>query len=103
MYLTHGLLGYKEEFDPFGQEIANQTKHQVFAFDARNHGESEHVDRMDYLSLGDDLAGFMEENGVKEAILVGHSMGAGANLLLALRKVSLKVNVIQYKYYHFHP
>ncbi|XP_055346810.1 protein ABHD11-like [Paramacrobiotus metropolitanus] len=86
VYLTHGLLGYKEEFDPLAQEIANRTGHVVTALDARNHGESQHADRIDYIALADDLTHYLREQRVDEAIFVGHSMGAGGLLALTFRK-----------------
>lgn len=80
-------MGFKEEFDHLGQEIADQTGHVVYSLDARNHGESGYVDSLDYVSLSEDLVLFMAEQKAEKAILVGHSMGAGTNMLTAIRKV----------------
>ncbi|OWA51365.1 putative Protein ABHD11 [Hypsibius exemplaris] len=94
VYMMHGLLGYKEEFAAFGQTIADRTGHAVTAFDARNHGESEHIDGMNYISTGDDMAHYMEANGTKEAIFVAHSMGAGSAISLALRRPDLVTGLL---------
>lgn len=47
----------------------------VILVDQRDHGKSEHTDAFNYQLLADDLASFMEENWIHEAIVVGHSMG----------------------------
>ena len=87
MYMLHGLLGFKEEFEQHGQVIADGTGHVVTAFDARNHGSSSHTQRISYPLMAHDLANHMEKHNVKEAILVAHSMGAGSAMCLALQQV----------------
>ncbi|GAV03203.1 hypothetical protein RvY_13662 [Ramazzottius varieornatus] len=86
VYLMHGLLGFKEEFEQYGQAIADGTGHLVTALDATNHGGSSHTDEISYPSMADDLASYMGEQDVKEAIVVAHSMGAGAAMYLALHQ-----------------
>ena len=49
---------------------------QAIAFDRRGHGRSDDPGRgYDYDSLADDLAAVIEELDLKDATLVGHSMG----------------------------
>jgi non-heme chloroperoxidase len=51
---------------------------QAVAYDRRGHGRSDDPGRgYDYDSLADDLAAVVEEFGLEDATLVGHSMGCG--------------------------
>jgi non-heme chloroperoxidase len=51
---------------------------QAVAYDRRGHGRSDDPGRgYDYDSLADDLAAVIEEFDLKDATLVGHSMGCG--------------------------
>jgi pimeloyl-ACP methyl ester carboxylesterase len=61
----------------------------VYALDLRNHGDSPHSPQHDYLSLADDVAGFMAEHGLQNTTLIGHSMGAKTAMALALRDPDL--------------
>jgi pimeloyl-ACP methyl ester carboxylesterase len=42
--------------------------------DLRNHGDSGHNPHQDYISMADDVAGFIEEHKLKDTTLIGHSM-----------------------------
>ena len=42
--------------------------------DLRNHGDSAHNPHHDYISMADDVAGFIEEHNLKDTTLIGHSM-----------------------------
>ena len=62
--------------------------------DLRNHGDSPHDSRHDYEALGDDIESFISEHGLKDTTLIGHSMGAKACMVVALRSPSLVANLI---------
>ncbi|HLY81059.1 MAG TPA: alpha/beta fold hydrolase, partial [Caulobacteraceae bacterium] len=52
--------------------------YQAVAFDRRGHGRSDDPGRgYDFDSLADDVAAVIEEFDLKDATLVGHSMGCG--------------------------
>lgn len=42
--------------------------------DLRNHGESPHDSRHDYTAMTEDILAFIADHGLKEPILIGHSM-----------------------------
>lgn len=42
--------------------------------DLRNHGESPHDPRHDYMAMGEDVNAFIEEHGLEQPTLIGHSM-----------------------------
>ncbi|PVD31683.1 hypothetical protein C0Q70_07101 [Pomacea canaliculata] len=58
----------------------------VVTLDARNHGESGHDPKINYLLMRDDLLRMMDAMGVEKAILLGHSMGGKTVMCFALSK-----------------
>jgi len=42
--------------------------------DLRNHGDSPHNPKHDYLAMAEDVVGFIEEHKLKHTTLIGHSM-----------------------------
>lgn len=42
--------------------------------DLRNHGDSPHNPRHDYMAMAEDVAGFIKEHKLKVPTLIGHSM-----------------------------
>lgn len=45
-----------------------------FIKDLRNHGESPHDPRHDYTAMTEDILAFIDDHGLKEPVLIGHSM-----------------------------
>jgi esterase len=82
--LLHGMLGSSRNWQTAGRELA-ATRH-VYALDLRNHGLSPHSPHMSYEAMADDVAAWMDAQGVAEAELVGHSMGGKVAMLLACRE-----------------
>lgn len=64
--------------------LARDLGRPVYAVDLRNHGDSPHNPYHDYMSMADDVAGFIDEHKLKEPTLIGHSM----SVLLGLRRAS---------------
>lgn len=54
--------------------LARDLGRPVYAVDLRNHGDSPHHSTHDYLSMADDVAGFIGEHKLKDTTLIGHSM-----------------------------
>jgi esterase len=77
--LLHGLLGSKRNFASIATSLASQLerKRRIIGLDLRNHGENHHDWREDmcYSEMAEDVIAFMDSQGLKTAILVGHSMG----------------------------
>ncbi|KAI0810747.1 alpha beta hydrolase fold family [Xylaria sp. FL0064] len=90
----HGLFGSKKNNRSVSKVLARDLNRHVYAIDLRNHGESEHADRHDYLAMADDVAGFIHEHGLKEPTLIGHSMGAKTAMTLALDQPSLISDIV---------
>ncbi|KAI3334883.1 alpha beta hydrolase fold family [Ustulina deusta] len=85
----HGLFGSKKNNRSVSKVLARDLNRHVYAIDLRNHGESPHANRHDYVAMADDVAGFISEHGLQEPTLIGHSMGAKTAMTLALAQPSL--------------
>ncbi|KAK4501824.1 hypothetical protein PRZ48_007633 [Zasmidium cellare] len=68
---VHGLFG---------------SKRNHRAINTRNHGDSSHDPRHDYIALAEDLELFVNHHKIVDGTLIGHSMGAKAVMAVALRK-----------------
>ncbi|KAI0398224.1 alpha beta hydrolase fold family [Xylariaceae sp. FL0594] len=90
----HGLFGSKKNNRSVSKVLARDLGRHVYAIDLRNHGESPHAPRHDYLAMADDVAGFIHEHGLKEPTLIGHSMGAKTAMTLALDQPSMVADVV---------
>lgn len=82
LVLIHGLLGSSRNWVTAGKDLASQF--EVFALDLRNHGDSPHLDSMDFGELADDILGFLDQQGLDRAHLLGHSLGGKAAMRVAM-------------------
>lgn len=73
LIILHGLYGSSDNWMTAGKKLAET--HQVFIPDLRNHGNSPHSISHNYDVMLDDLLEFFEQHGIKNATLIGHSMG----------------------------
>ncbi len=73
MVILHGLFGSLDNW--FSLAKAFSDRHHVYLVDQRNHGQSPHFDSHTYEEMAEDLFGFFREHDLKNAILIGHSMG----------------------------
>ncbi|ARF54143.1 alpha/beta fold hydrolase [Streptomyces gilvosporeus] len=63
--------------------------HRVFALDQRGHGHSDWPGEYGHEHWRDDAIGFVAALGLERVTLIGHSLGAGAALLLAAHRPDL--------------
>ncbi|MFT5789032.1 MAG: esterase [Shewanella sp.] len=80
--LIHGLFGDLDNLKALGKAL--EDSFTVVRVDVANHGNSEHVSSMSYLSLADDVKQLLSALNISEAILVGHSMGGKIAMATAL-------------------
>jgi esterase len=74
LIILHGLFGSLDNWQGLAKQYAEH--YSVFIVDQRNHGKSPHTSTpYTYEQLADDLRGFMEQQGMYTASLIGHSMG----------------------------
>nr|XP_042896631.1 abhydrolase domain-containing protein C22H12.03-like [Parasteatoda tepidariorum] len=84
--LLHGLASDRKTWKHFAPIIAKKTKRKVYAYDARNYGDSEYTDDFSSSLNVDDLFHFMNIIKANKAVLFGHSMGGYTAVNAALRK-----------------
>ncbi len=71
--LLHGLFGSSDNLGTIAKELA--TDHEVVLVDARDHGRSPQTDRVTYPLMAEDLFELLATEGLRDVVLVGHSMG----------------------------
>ncbi len=74
LIIVHGLYGSGDNWVTIARELS--ARFEVYVIDQRNHGQSPHSDTHNYPVLRDDLKTFMDAEGIDQAVLIGHSMGA---------------------------
>jgi len=74
LIIVHGLYGSGDNWVSIARELSGNF--EVYVLDQRNHGQSPHSETHDYPALRDDLKMFMDAEGIEQAVLIGHSMGA---------------------------
>ena len=84
--LLHGLTA-THRYVVMGSKALERSGHDVVAYDARGHGESDPApspDAYSYADLAADLERVLDESDFDSAVLAGASMGAHTALRLAL-------------------
>jgi esterase len=82
LVILHGLYGNQGNWSTHARQLA--AHYAVYAFDARNHGQSPHADSMRLVEMAADVAETMDSLGMSNAHVLGHSMGGKTAMLLAL-------------------
>jgi pimeloyl-ACP methyl ester carboxylesterase len=83
MVLQHGFSDSGLCWAPVAQEL--EGEYEIVMPDARAHGKSARVERGQRIDQVEELAKTMHALGIGQAIVVGHSMGAGMAAGLAAR------------------
>ena len=74
LVILHGVFGSLDNWATVSKAITD-AGYAVYLVDQRNHGRSPHSDEFTYEAMAADLAEFIEDHGVENPVLVGHSMG----------------------------
>jgi esterase len=85
--ILHGLFGLSDNWVTFGRQLGEH--YTVYIPDLRNHGQSPHSRVFDFPSLENDLAEMLDEIGVDQISLVGHSLGGKISMYYALHHPDL--------------
>jgi pimeloyl-ACP methyl ester carboxylesterase len=74
--------------------LARDLSRPVYAIDLRNHGDSAHEKGHNYTLLAEDTEAFLKKHKLKDATLIGHSMGAKTVMTVALRNPDSCADII---------
>jgi pimeloyl-ACP methyl ester carboxylesterase len=80
--ILHGLFGNLDNWQTLARRWAD--RYRVILVDLRNHGRSPHADAMTYPLMAEDVATFLEAQGIDRCYLLGHSMGGKVAMQAAL-------------------
>lgn len=104
LVILHGLFGQSDNWTGIARKLS--VNHQVYTFDLRNHGESDHSEEFTYDLMADDVVETIEAGFMGEVHLIGHSMGGKVGMRVAQKNPqmlkSLMVVDIGPKYYQPH-
>ncbi|KAF2868349.1 Alpha/Beta hydrolase protein [Massariosphaeria phaeospora] len=92
--ILHGLFGSKKNNRSISKALARDLSRPVYAIDLRNHGDSAHDKAHNYIALAEDTEAFLEKHDLRDATLIGHSMGAKTVMTMALRNPDCCANII---------
>ncbi len=84
LIIIHGFFASSRNWRSHAKELAK--KYGVYSVDMRNHGASPHSPEMNYQSMANDLAHFIQSNQLHQPHLLGHSMGGKVAMWLALNQ-----------------
>lgn len=87
LIILHGFFASSRNWRQIAEKLSDQF--HVYVPDMRNHGASLHHPAMDYPSMAGDLRKFIERHGLKNANLLGHSMGGKVAMWFALNHPDL--------------
>lgn len=79
--ILHGLFGMLDNWMTFGKALAKDYK--VILVDHRNHGKSPHADQIGYDLYANDLKELLDDLNIREAYIMGHSMGGKTAMYFA--------------------
>lgn len=87
LIFLHGLLGSGRNLRSLAKRFV--ADYRVILPDLRNHGKSPHDEGMNYVSMANDLSLLIQELNIKQATLIGHSMGGKVAMVSALQSIDL--------------
>lgn len=82
LVILHGLFGMSDNWMTLSKRFAEEG-FEVFAPDARNHGQSPWTDDFNYEVMAEDVLQLMNGVGIERASVIGHSMGGKTAMYFA--------------------
>ncbi len=90
--ILHGLFGTLDNWQTIARQLSEE--YLVYLIDQRNHGRSPHTDDFDYSLLAEDLKDFMENEGMSQATIIGHSMGGKTAMQFAINYPEMVTSLV---------
>jgi pimeloyl-ACP methyl ester carboxylesterase len=91
--ILHGFLGMGDNWKSIAKKLAEKN-YEIHLPDARNHGKSPHSINFTYELMVEDLKNYFDDQGLKEVILIGHSMGGKTAMQFASKYPHLVKNLV---------
>lgn len=73
LIILHGLFGMSDNWNTLGKKFGESFT--VHLIDLRNHGKSPHSTEFNLEVMSQDLLNYINNNNIKEPIILGHSLG----------------------------
>ncbi|MBS3737627.1 alpha/beta fold hydrolase [Mesohalobacter halotolerans] len=93
LIILHGFLGMGDNWKTLSKAYA-KSGYEVHLIDLRNHGKSPHSDDFNYAVMADDIYKYFNDKSLKNAILIGHSMGGKVAMFFACQYPELLSHLI---------
>lgn len=84
----HGLLGNISNWRPIARDPTIGGNRDCYLVDLRNHGRSPHSLSMNLREMTRDIFQLIEDHGIEDPILLGHSLGGKVAMAAALEEPS---------------
>ena len=81
LMILHGLFGSSDNWRSIASQLSQER--QVISVDLPNHGQSPHTDNVAYQDMADDVAVLIQELGLKNVDMLGHSIGGKVAMTIA--------------------
>lgn len=81
LVILHGLYGASDNWIAIAKKL--EERFTIFIPDLRNHGKSPHTSTHTYEDMVEDLHLFFHDHHLKEATILGHSMGGKLAMMFA--------------------
>lgn len=92
LVILHGLYGASDNWISIAKKL--EERFTIFIPDLRNHGKSPHTSTHTYQDMVGDLFQFFSDHHLKEATILGHSMGGKLAMMFAAEYPELITGLI---------
>lgn len=90
--ILHGLFGSSDNWQTHAKRLADYF--EVYLVDQRNHGHSDWSEDFNYELMAEDLKELIDDEGLSEIYLLGHSMGGKTAMFFAQKYPDLLEKLI---------
>lgn len=90
--ILHGLFGSSDNWQTHAKRLADYF--EVYLVDQRNHGHSDWSEDFNYDLLAEDLKELIDDEGLSDVYLLGHSMGGKTAMFFAQKYPELVEKLI---------
>jgi len=92
LVFLHGLFGSSSNWHSIARQL--ESDFHILVVDLRNHGRSPHSQHVGYPEMADDLFKLVDDHGLDQVVLIGHSMGGKVAMWFALHHSELVARLV---------